>query len=379
MKTPLPATFGEVDLEASAEPVEHKENESISKYFTKSAISQLETNVKQSADYDRLKEDAMLHDFVPASAAVYVPWNEVRESRNRPDTKTRARSASREDTENAIAPADAAEQSETTVQKVKDSAMATELAKNGQREYRDQDEDDEDDAAMDTESDSETEQEATQVVTDVPKKAAQEAAADKASGESLQTETSATSATPAPPKEQRSRERVSRIQKPGDRYPPQHQKRPYESTTPSTHRPQYPQQRFRRSSSGYSQNYRDQRQAMPYGPYNVPPPPGQSETYNPWRSDDDPADGHRSSDSPQSATSQHTLPGGEFETRPNQQNRRPHGQTRPESKGGSGRKRSHDEMDRQSDSERRRQVDDVTPRLQRHRPKVPDAYRSVMR
>ena len=144
------------------------------------------------------------------------------------------------------------------------------------------------------------------------------------------------------------------------------------------HRPSGP----RRDSSGYSRNgwqphhhpghhsngqYANKRKFSQhngqYGPHNPPPPP---ESH--WN-----GQSRRRSGSMASNGSRHTEPGGDFEMDVDEHNKTPRNQSQNQ-KPGSGRKRDYDEMDRTNGGDRRRQPDDVTPRMRRGRPSVPDAY-----
>lgn len=120
-----------------------------------------------------------------------------------------------------------------------------------------------------------------------------------------------------------------------------------------------------------------------------PPPPerGQSPIYDVWKSDQIARlNGHNhydgTHDSPRSENSQHTLVGSDFhDDKPNSTAN--HSLNGPDDSGhvplsrsdtSTSRKRSFDASQEQEDG-KRRQYDDVTPRLKKRQPKTPAAYR----
>jgi len=133
-----------------------------------------------------------------------------------------------------------------------------------------------------------------------------------------------------------------------------------------------------------------QAQGQPYGPpqpgYAPPPPPEreQSPMYDVWKSDQiSRPNGHShydgARDSPRSENSQHTLVGSDFHEDAPANN----GFNLPDESGpiplsrsdtATSRKRSFDASEEQ-DEGKRRQYDDVTPRLKKRQPKVSAAYR----
>ena len=84
VKTPLPATFQEAELNAiaPAKPREGEE-ESISRYFTKELLHQVELSIRQSDEWESVKDDAIFAEFAPTSDMMPLP--KVKETRNRPD------------------------------------------------------------------------------------------------------------------------------------------------------------------------------------------------------------------------------------------------------------------------------------------------------
>lgn len=89
---PLPSTFNEAELEDIAPAKSEKdEHTCISKYHVKSKAHESELSVKQTEDWDEVKDDLIFVEFV--KTCEIVPLWTVIENRNRPDSSLEAEEA----------------------------------------------------------------------------------------------------------------------------------------------------------------------------------------------------------------------------------------------------------------------------------------------
>ena len=387
MKTVLPSTFKEAELEAIApSKPRQSEDESISQYFVNSRLQEIELNVRQTEDWAILKNDLSFVEF--ASSAQYIPIQAVIADRDRPGKTEEPESTS------------------TVMIRSEPSPSPLQVPFKVEATIKEEDEDPESgDQAMDMAS--EDEQEVTpkpevkntsshNILDSFERALNSSSRAAEARSRSPDKEarrrrsTSRQPSIPAPPPVIRNQRQEDLLAALGVEGSPRHV-----FTTPG---PAYgeaatdPSRRLSVQSAVHTISHPASRpesnhlaaqhgmriDQMPYGPNNLPPPPpppaARSPSYDPWKAHDMSHPNARDGDSPKSVTSQHTAVGSDFHTEEDlDKTPRPHKPTLERSV--SSRKRTFDEVHDDLNNGRRRQHDDVTPKMRRFRPKVPDAYR----
>lgn len=81
---PLPSVYAEAELEALAPTaLTKKEEECISRYFTSDKVHEVELSVKQTDEWEQVKDDLIFVEFAPSCEV--VPIHQVIANRDRPD------------------------------------------------------------------------------------------------------------------------------------------------------------------------------------------------------------------------------------------------------------------------------------------------------
>lgn len=386
IKTCLPSTFEEGQAQMHDAIPRDGEVQSVSRYFNQAQSANFSLHVRETEGWQHVKDDIIFHVFAPTAEADYTALTSVKQDRYRADTDRESRGQPSVTTElqsNHSSASSPAEDRATPVEAIVGN--------------------DEDDQAMDTDSDDDD----APVVQKVP-------AANDAGNDVIRLEPNLVKAegvTPPVPLEAPTQDKSAALNETAKRDIPidrsMSEVNPEEdpvvmaanrdsvSRTPASLQNDFLPPDFRRNSSEHSPHgahpqmgrrnsaayYTNGRQQgnrslsntnMPFGPHNVPPPP-ELDNRTPWNAAPR-VDHHRRSGSIGSNTSQHTEPGGDFDAESVEHNKSPGSIQRPTQQPGSGRKRGYDEMERTNGDDRRRQTDDVTPRMRRGRPKVPDAY-----
>ncbi|TKX21932.1 hypothetical protein C1H76_5824 [Elsinoe australis] len=368
-KTALPATYQEAELDLLAPKVREGEDESISKYFVTSRLDTIDLSVRQiEEEWNEVKEDMIFRDYPPAHVADYIPVTQVVAERDRPDPDPSSR----------YPPV-----KEPTLDPSPPPALRTGDSEVAEKPSVNNPDSDEEDEAMDLGSDSED-------------------------GPSPQPSTSGRAESPADTDHMDDAPSESNaIKVDHDRHPKQNgfkdraqedalaslgvsgspssaaDERSPLNGTPPIHQDQFQGRGVQPTGSGqhhhgplgpppaqgrHGEHRRSVGSRMPYGPYNVPPPPEPVDMENPWRNPEN--YGRRGSSA--SNTSQHTVPGGDFDDN-SDHDKTPRAQPQQQ-QNGSGRKRGYEEMQHSNRHRGSRQEDDTTPRQRRFRPKVADAY-----
>ncbi|KAF4552115.1 Hypothetical protein D9617_11g009640 [Elsinoe fawcettii] len=89
VKKPLPSTWQEAELELVAPKTDERENDLISQYFAKSKQYEVELSVRQLDEWNEVKDDLIFKEFPKPDAAEYIPIDEVKKNRQRPDPASR--------------------------------------------------------------------------------------------------------------------------------------------------------------------------------------------------------------------------------------------------------------------------------------------------
>ncbi|KAF2152554.1 hypothetical protein K461DRAFT_149155 [Myriangium duriaei CBS 260.36] len=378
------------------------EDEAVSRYFNSSQSANFNLSVRESEEWDQLKDDMIFRSFPPRAEAEFTKIQQVKADRERPDPHPESRYPP------FITDVPSHRRSGSP------SPVAEPVSETGS------DAGNEDDQAMDTDSDDDemvvspkaftavevTEPNAAEPA-DNEHKATQALHQIAAENDAMLTDKLKQSQDPVQdrleelgvtgsPKAHVADEAAARQSDVAQINPPPHESR--RESSARRHGNGFQPYNNRRTSAGYQGNDHrrpDHRQnisgfhanghhhgkrkfsdsGMPYGPHNVPPPPERHQ--DSWSAEPY-GEARQRSGSVGSSTSQRTVPGGDFDANEDDHERTPRAQPHSQQPG-SGRKRDYDEMERSNNNDRRRQADDVTPRMRRGRPKVPDAYRWVVR
>jgi len=341
VKTPLPSTSEESQAYTLI-PVKPAEEGPFSKYFVGQLTTQLEVNVRQTAEWDQVKDDPIFVEF--AASSKFTPIHVVRKSRNRPGldqlhgTEVNATAKSPDDRD----------QSAGEISQVEEVEEDLDDPTHG-------------DEAMDMDSDDEDEEEAqvdapntdTTMVPNLLDNLEQALGADGGAF-AVQPATQPVQVVKA------------------DAKPASDGKRKQ-----GANKGQAKRRRSQQSNGSHSEaeKPRSTRQRIkgPYGPHHQPPPPsGPPPDYNPWKAFE--AD-NRGPHSPDSTASQHTTVASPIRQDEDDSNTPAKTQQAPAETTNSGRKRGYDDFSRSSgDGGRRRQEADH-PKRKRQPPYVPEVYR----
>ncbi|KAG8628558.1 hypothetical protein KVT40_004431 [Elsinoe batatas] len=377
VQTVLPATFQEAELELLAPKSRDYEDESISQYFVNHKLPEVELSVRQmEEEWGVVKDDMIFREFPHSNIAEYVTVSEVKANRDRPDPHPEVR----------YPPPDEPQPARSPTPEVKE-----EIIVEVQQAPEDHESSSEDDAAMDLSSDNEDEpgeQPEVKLEVDEPE--------NQMDGKHAHTPPTADEqrvlASIKQELQQHDRQHGYGRDQEGSRRTslgvsgsPMSNSHSHHGTPPM-HQEQFQRPSPRRNGSetyrGHNHQGRSHRRfddrrrstgpSMQYGPHNVPPPPEAVDYENPWRGPDMMFE-RRGSDG--SDTSQHTIPGGDFEIGDRDRTPQHRPQSRPQQDhSGSGKKRGFDEMDLSNRNRGSRQQDQHEPRRHRYRPKVSEAY-----
>lgn len=341
VKTPLPSTSEESQT-YTLTPIKTGEDGPSSKYFIGKLTTQIEVNVRQTAEWDEVKDDPIFVKF--AASSKFVPVHIVRLDRDRP-----ALDKHRGPEVNAIAKSpddkdqNAAEaaQNEEVVEDVDDPTHGDEAM--------DMDSDDEDEEEEEEEPRQDAPGTDTTMVPNLLDNLEQALGADG--------ETAAVQPVQVVKADAKSDSHGDRKQ--------------------GGNKSRAKRRRSQQSNGSHSEceKPRSTRQRIkgPYGPHHQPPPPsGPPPDYNPWKAFE--ADS-RGAHSPESTASQHTTVASPLRQDEDDSNTPAKTQQAPIETTNSGRKRGYDDFSRSSgDGGRRRQEADH-PKRKRQPPYVPDVYR----
>lgn len=392
VKTVLPPTFEEAQEQMIKALRREREDESISKYFISSEAANFESSVRSSSEWERIRDDALFYQFPPLSEAAFTPLATVRSDRYRQGspsplsaTSAESGSPSRDASDRSASGEERSPADEAVVDGHEDGeAMDTDtdddeiiVPRDPSPVKREQRGDDSIDIKAET-----TPAQVKKVEDGIVRSPKDESGDDKPQ------DSRASTASDQPRKKQK---KAARNKGSSRNAFPQSNGRRYSNAYDSNdgHRREswYDRSEYRsnddhRRNSGFNGNgfHQERRRSSNngpsgYGPHNVPPPP-QTEYRTPTPWNQMPHDRPRRS-SQTSNTSQRTVSGGDFDTdmQGDTHRKTPRPPEKTRNQPGSGRKRGYDEIDRSSDNEGGgRQYDDVTPRLHRGRPKIPDAY-----
>ncbi|GAB7338581.1 hypothetical protein MBLNU457_5322t1 [Dothideomycetes sp. NU457] len=342
VKTPLPSTSEESQT-YTLTPVKTGEDGPFSKYFIGKLTTEIEVNVRQTAEWDQVKDDPIFVKF--AASSKLIPIHVVRRGRERPaldhhrGTEVNANSRSPDDNDQN---APEVTETEEVVEDAEDPTHGDEAM--------DMDSDDED------EEEEEPQQDAPNAdTTTAPNLLDNLEQALGADGGDVDIEpvTQNVQVVKADAKSGFDRDRRQ-----------------------GANKSRAKRRRSQQSNGSHSEHEKPrstrQRVKGPYGPHHQPPPPsGPPPDYNPWKAFE--ADS-RGPHSPESTASQHTTVASPIRQDEDETNTPARMQQAPAETTNSGRKRGYDDFSRSSgDGGRRRQEADH-PKRKRQPPYVPDVY-----